>query len=110
MKIMIAVALLSSLAVACPKGTIEYNGACYADPKPSDNVPVPETKPSDEKPPRHPEPPYQRGDVMAAMPPSEIANDTAADVKKKCAEISGKKKGHVPLTEDEKTFQDQCKK
>jgi hypothetical protein len=58
-----AVLLLASPVFACPKGSVEYNGACYVDPAPKDTVAVPEVKPSAERPPDDKMPSYQRSDV-----------------------------------------------
>lgn len=89
---------------ACGPGCFVYEGVCACDEKPKDLVAVPEVKPSDEKPPRHPEPAWQRGDVIADMPPSTAMRDLEESNIKMRATIQGKKKAHVPLTEEEKTF------
>jgi hypothetical protein len=66
MKIFWMSMLLSSVVIACPAGTIPYQGLCADEPVPKDTVVVAEAKPSDEKPSRHPEPAYQRGEFKVS--------------------------------------------
>lgn len=87
----LAILLLSSVAVACPSGTILYQGMCADVPAPKDTVPVPEVKPSDEKPSHHPEAAWERGEVNAATPPSLVTEDAKLDQQKAQAEEQGKK-------------------
>jgi hypothetical protein len=111
MRTMLAVLFLTVPAVACDKGCYPYEGICACDQRPdTSTVQGEEVQPSAEKPPDEKMPSYERPEVHADTPASEIAKDIAKDNEKKCATIAGKKKGHVPLTDDEKAFQDQCQK
>lgn len=89
-KSLIVVLFLSVPAVACPIGTLVYEGVCAADPRPA-VVAVDYVKPSDEKPPHHPESAWQRGDVKADMSQSKMADDEKQDQEKIEAEKQGKK-------------------
>jgi hypothetical protein len=71
--------LLSSNLWACKPNEIAWEGRCAADPKPVDTVAVPEVQPSSEKPSRHPEPAWQRGEVHADTPPSCAATNACSD-------------------------------
>lgn len=59
MKSLIAMLFLAVPAMACPTGTLAYEGVCAADPRPA-VVAVNYAKPSDEKPPQNKMPSYQR--------------------------------------------------
>lgn len=95
MKSLIAVLFLAVPAVACPTGTLAYEGVCAADPRPA-VVAVDYVKPSDEKPPTNKMPSYQREGIHADMPNSVAGADDIADRQKADAIIEGKKKAHVP--------------
>ncbi len=73
----------------CPAGTTEYQGVCAADLQPEKAVQT--FVPSDEKPSRHPQPAWQRGDVIADTPPSQAANDAKMDAERVKADGAGKK-------------------
>jgi hypothetical protein len=66
--------------LACPKGTMEYQGLCADVPVPADNVAVPEAKPSDEKPRRDPTPEWIDGNVHADLT-GKVAAKTEAPAK-----------------------------
>jgi len=90
-------------ALTCPAGCYLYNGNCACDVQPEKGIePVQVYKPSDEKPSHHPEPAYQRGDVVAAFPESLIARDLADQRAKDKAAAQGKKKAGLKLTDEEK--------
>ena len=63
MWMLLVVALLASNAVACEKDCYEYQGNCACEQKPIQLSKAEEVQPSDEKPSRHPQPAYQRGDL-----------------------------------------------
>lgn len=66
----ITVLFMSSFAVAtCPSGKIEYEGICADLPSPSEQALAPMVPTSDEKPSRHPEPAWERGEVHADIVP-----------------------------------------
>lgn len=80
--------LASNAAASCESGYVEYNGNCYADPKP---VAEPEqNQASDEKPPQDKMPSYEREGVHADMPKSTAAEDATRDEEKLKAEQEGK--------------------
>jgi hypothetical protein len=89
MKIAILIVLLSASAMACPKGSTEYEGNCAID------LPVAESEkpvaPSDEKPPTDKMPSYEREGVHALMPPSLVAQDEKEDQQRAQATDEGKK-------------------
>lgn len=92
MGIVIVIMGLAGSAVACPKGTVEYEGVCADLPSPEESTLAPAVGVvSDEKPPQHPEPAYQRGEVTADMPESQVAEDTKMDQEKAAADAEGKK-------------------
>jgi len=72
----------------CPDGWIEFEGHCAAMPQPEHDT-VKEFEPSKEKPSRHPEPAYERGEVHAdaGIPTMQrdIEEDQAAAQGKKAA-------------------------
>ena len=90
MKSLIIVSLLMTapLYAECPKGTTEYEGVCAAD-LPSEKAPA--VQPSDEKPSKHPEPAWERGEVHADMPVSLIDQDRKMDEIQNQAIEDGKK-------------------
>lgn len=88
MKTIVVILALSSLAFACPEGTIPYEGNCAADLVPEKAVQT--IKASDEKPPAEKMPSYQREGIHAEMPSSEAAKDVLADEEKAKAETEGK--------------------
>lgn len=91
MKFMLLLLLPTSLlAITCPKGFIEYNGICAADPQPVETLKGDNPSwVSSEKPSRHPEPAYQRGDVHTIeIKPQETERD-ASDAQIKFATEHG---------------------
>lgn len=77
------VMLLGAVAVswACPKDSVEYEGTCAAMPAPAE-VPQGDNPAcvSDEKPSRHPEPAWERGEVHALMfPPVKESTGVATN-------------------------------
>src|ERR1700758_3214130 len=85
----------NSQTTACPDGWVEWEGHCAAIPQPEAQS-VKEFQPSNEKPPRHPEPPWQRGDVIADMPQSLASQDAKLDQERAEADAQGKKAAGVP--------------
>lgn len=80
----------------CPSGWTEWEGKCAAIPNPEISS-VPEVQPSKEKPPRHPEPAWQRGDVIADTPQSLASQDAKQDAERDKADAEGKKAAGVPI-------------
>jgi len=93
----------NSQSSPCPANTVQWEGTCAATPQ-AVQAAVPEIQPSSEKPSRHPEAAWERKEVIAAMPESQIANDTEQDNEKKCASIKGKVMAHIHLSEEEQEF------
>jgi hypothetical protein len=90
--ILALIVFVGMLLLACPKGTVNYEGVCADLPSPDESTLAPAVGVvSDEKPSRHPEPAYQRGEVTADMPESQVAEDTKMDQEKAQADIEGKK-------------------
>jgi len=93
--IAVACALLFFVAVlllACPTGCSQYEGNCACDEKTiTATVTVQPGVVSDEKPPRHPQPAYERGDVTVDTPPSLAGQDEKQDREKANANFEGKK-------------------
>ncbi len=83
---------LSSAAFACGLGCTEYEGTCACDAKPAESPAQVDQSAwvSDEKPSRHPEPAYQRGEVNALMLPSLAAQDMKQDQEARQADAQGK--------------------
>lgn len=87
MKTLALILTLSSLAWACPKNSVEYNGNCFVDIKPEgtkDSVQA-----SDEKPSHHPEPAWQRGEAVVVDAPSTLAQDEKEDEDRRKATAEG---------------------
>lgn len=94
MKTWVLVMLLSSVAFAsCPKGYTQYEGVCAGEAQPVDSgmFLADTVKPSDEKPPRNVQPPWETGEIHADTPPSQIADDEKQDAEKTEALAEGKK-------------------
>jgi hypothetical protein len=90
---LVLILILSLNVFSCPAGTIQGPGYCAAEPSPTQETHA-ELSPyivSDEKPSRHPEPAYQRGEVNAVTPPSLAAQDAKEDQERAEAEAQGKK-------------------
>lgn len=106
MRTLIIVTMLSSFAMACKTGEVEFHGNCAALPSPEESTlaPMVNTAVSDEKPPTDKMPSYEREGIHAVTPDSLVTSDKNADDKKMCATIKGKKIGHIPLTDEEKSF------
>jgi hypothetical protein len=98
---LLVVLLLAAPAVACNKGCAPYQGdldlcVCDQAPERSDNTPTADPLVvSDEKPSRHPESAYLRGEVIAATPPSCAATNDCSDQKEIDAAAQGKKAAGV---------------
>lgn len=102
------VVLIGLWLLACPSGSTDWEGGCAALPSAEESTVAPAAGiVSDEKPSHHPEPAYQRGDVIAVTPPSLAKQDAKDDLKKIKATIQGKKEAHVPLTDEEKAIDQQ---
>ncbi len=90
MKTLVILLALSVPALACPKGSIEYNGNCAADLAPEKAVQT--LVPSDEKPPRSGKAPYEALGIHVDMPSSVKSTETKSE------DQSGKiPNGGVPL-------------
>lgn len=83
--------MTGSNATACAPGCAPYQGTCACDQRPEVSS-LPETKPSEEKPPRDKMPSYQREGIKVDMPISmtaviqkEIDDKNAADTQGKAA-------------------------
>lgn len=94
MKTFIVVLFLALPCGACSTGCSPYEGLCACDQRAEQ--PIQTYKPSDEKPSRHPEPAYQRGEVKALTPPSLVSEDETLDREKADATAQGKKAAGVP--------------
>lgn len=79
---------MPGVAVACPKGSYEYNGGCEYDIQPEIAAPV---KPSSEKPPSDKMPSYQREGVVLINAPSTADADAKADQEKAQATADGRR-------------------
>lgn len=81
MKIMLAVILASQLsyAIVCPTGCEQHGDVCACDSPSIKGKSPDENFASDEKPRREQQPEWQTGEVIADMPQSLIAKDTALD-------------------------------
>lgn len=92
MKTMILLLLASSVwAVQCEKGCSEWEGVCACDaPKASSSEPE-QNYASDEKPSKHPEPAYQRGEVNIVNVPNTAEEDIKIDQEKAKADAEGRK-------------------
>lgn len=82
--------LLSSPAVACDNGCEPYENVCACRGSTNEGVPVIYT--TDEKPPRHPEPAWERMEVKAALPPSCAVTNNCSDQQAIDAAAEGKRK------------------
>lgn len=86
------VVLCTIVAMSCPKGTIDYQGICADMPSADTETLAPAVGVvSDEKPPRHPEPAYERGEVTVDNLQSKIYEDSKMDQEKAQADADGKK-------------------
>jgi hypothetical protein len=89
--LVIALSSATMFAFECPAGTVEYNGNCYRDFKPSDTDNIPEVKPSDERVHSEKLPSYERPGIHADTPQSLIAQDALQDTQRDAAIAEGKK-------------------
>lgn len=89
MKTLIAVLFASSVAVACPKDTIEISGNCAEMPSPADQTLAPMIATSNEKPPSDKMPSYERPGIhvdegiRAKEPETPVAHDSQAEAQQK---------------------------
>lgn len=84
------------ILLACDKGCEEHDGVCACDiPAEKAQSVTDASVVSDEKPARHPEPAWQRGEVKADMPASTAFKDALADEAKARAEAEGKAKAGI---------------
>lgn len=97
MKLIMPLLLISSFAVACPKGTVEFNGNCASMPSPEESTLAPMIPTSNEKPSRHPESAWERGEVHAETPPSCASTNDCSDQKAIDAAKAGKKAAGLRL-------------
>lgn len=90
--IMLSLMLASVGAVACDKGCSEYEGVCACDIKPAEVAAAVDTSVwvSDEKPSRHPEPAWQRGEVKVIDVPATGGEDAKQDLERQQADRAGK--------------------
>jgi hypothetical protein len=82
--------LLCHFGHACGPNQISYEGVCADNPQPEKPTSQDYYKPSDELPPKHPEPAWQRGDVIADTPASKASDDAKQDQEKAEADAQGK--------------------
>lgn len=95
MKTIALLLLLSSVAIACDKGCTEWEGICACDaPKASSQEPEINYA-SDEKPSKHPEPAYQRGEVNIVEAENMGTQDMKIDQEKAQADLDGKKAAKI---------------
>lgn len=90
MKMLIAALLIATPAVACDRGCIDYQGLCACDQVPEKAVYL--KSDSTEEPSHHPQPAWQRGDVIADTPPSLAAQDMKLDEERRLATEEGRKR------------------
>lgn len=88
--LVIALLMASPVFPSCPNGFTAYGkDVCVQELKPEAAPDV--YRVSDEEPPRHPEPAYQRGEVTVDMPTSTAAQDVKMDKERDKADAEGKK-------------------
>lgn len=88
---LLIVALLAGpVLAACTKNCEDHYGVCACDQPPTEFTVTPNYKPSDEKPSKHPQPAWERGEVKADMPSSLQAQDAKQDQDQVDAIHSGK--------------------
>jgi hypothetical protein len=76
----IFIAAVVGILLACPNGSIEWEGSCAALPPPQESNLAPAIGVvSDEKPSKNSEPAWQRGEVSVDMPPSCAATGKCSD-------------------------------
>jgi len=92
MKTIVLLLLASNVfAVVCPTNYTEWEGVCAQLDAPRDKSTEPEINyASDEKPSRHPEPEWQRGEVKIAVIRNLAAEDIHMDQEKAQADAEGK--------------------
>lgn len=95
--IVVILLFVSSLAMACPKGTEPWEGGCASMPSPDESALAPVVAISTEKAPSDKMPSYERAGVKAAMPPSCASQDAKADQEKADADKQGKHAAGVPV-------------
>ncbi len=101
MKRLISLVLLFALsgpglAVNCPSGSVNWEGVCAQLDAPKSKSSEPETNyASDEKPSKHPEAAWQRGDVHVVDVPNLAAEDRKMDEEKAQAEADGKRAAKI---------------
>jgi hypothetical protein len=90
MWIVIVLLMIVPVLADCPKGTTPYKeGVCTADIQPETDT-TPEVKPSNEKPPRNPQPAYERNDVhIVDIKPESTVDDEIAAAKAEDARLAG---------------------
>lgn len=81
MKTLALMLLLPAVSWSCPKGSTEYNGACYIELMPQSDTVDTSKWVSDEKPPTNKMPSYQREGIhiVSAPPGIESSTTTAHD-------------------------------
>jgi len=90
--LVVSLFLGASCFAACDKGCSDWEGVCACDaPKATVGEPDPSSFASDEKPSKHPEPAYQRGEVHVVDVPNMAADDIKQDQERNEADIVGKK-------------------
>jgi len=92
---MIIFSLLATTGWACKSGCIAYEGNCACEAQVERVVNESTYQPSDEKPPRHPEPAWQRGEVIAATPSSCAFTNACSDQQAIDATAQGKKSAGI---------------
>lgn len=88
---LIAILLIASNALAvCPKGFEEHEGVCASLQGQVQEGSMDASVASDEKPSKHPEPAWQRGEVNIVNVPNCAAEDIKADQERAQADKEGK--------------------
>lgn len=90
------VCLALPFLLACDQGCDEHYGVCACDQKPNVEPTAYLTSTSDEKPSRHPEPAWQRGEVKASEGKEERESAYKQDKAKDDANEQGKKAAGIP--------------
>lgn len=90
MKTLSIILLLASIGWACDEGCTEWKDSCACEAK-KGSAPEETNYASDEEPPKHPQPEWERGLVNVIRVPELSAQDHAYDQEKAKADLEGKK-------------------
>lgn len=100
MKILIVVVFLASPSFAelkCPKRSFDWRGTCTADIQPEKIPASAMVQPSDEEPPRNPQPEWETGKVKVIDAPNLLFEDQEWDRSRAEADRQGKEAAGLPL-------------